>query len=188
MTFKTSDKAQTITVFNLRSDTNEFIGASDAYIPARTGLPAHCTDISPPEIPENMAAVFDGNVWSVLQDHRGKTVYDTDTGESIFIEKLGALPVNTVSIATTGEFVKWDGKKWVHDSDAEKANAVRTANEQKITYINEATKVINTLQDAIELEMATNQEREKLIEWKKYRVLLMRVNTEHPDFPVQPHD
>ncbi|ECA2397497.1 phage tail protein, partial [Salmonella enterica subsp. enterica serovar Panama] len=51
MTFKMSDKAQTIKIYNLRSDTNEFIGAGDAYIPPHTGLPAHCTDIEPPEIP-----------------------------------------------------------------------------------------------------------------------------------------
>ncbi|EJJ5392865.1 phage tail protein, partial [Salmonella enterica] len=30
MTFKMSDKAQTIKIYNLRSDTNEFIGAGDA--------------------------------------------------------------------------------------------------------------------------------------------------------------
>ncbi|EKA0050771.1 tail fiber assembly protein, partial [Salmonella enterica] len=33
MDFKMSDKAQTIKIYNLRSDTNEFIGAGDAYIP-----------------------------------------------------------------------------------------------------------------------------------------------------------
>ncbi|CQB61347.1 Gifsy-2 prophage tail fiber assembly like-protein [Salmonella enterica subsp. enterica serovar Typhimurium str. DT104] len=38
MTFKMSEQAQTIKIFNLRSDTNEFIGAGDAYIPPHTGL------------------------------------------------------------------------------------------------------------------------------------------------------
>ncbi len=46
MTFKMSEQAQTIKIFNLRSDTNEFIGAGDAYIPPHTGLPANCTDIA----------------------------------------------------------------------------------------------------------------------------------------------
>ncbi|MDJ3698387.1 phage tail protein, partial [Salmonella enterica] len=36
MTFKMSSKARTITIYNLRSDTNEFIGAGDAYIPPHT--------------------------------------------------------------------------------------------------------------------------------------------------------
>lgn len=47
MTFKMSDNAQTIKIYNLRSDTNEFIGAGDTYIPPHTGLPAICTDIAP---------------------------------------------------------------------------------------------------------------------------------------------
>ncbi|ELJ2785953.1 tail fiber assembly protein, partial [Salmonella enterica subsp. enterica] len=51
MAFQMSDKAQTIKIYNLRSDTNEFIGAGDAYIPPHTGLPANCTDIAPPDIP-----------------------------------------------------------------------------------------------------------------------------------------
>ncbi|EOH2171293.1 tail fiber assembly protein, partial [Salmonella enterica subsp. enterica serovar Newport] len=51
MTFKMSDTPQTIKIFNLRSDTNEFIGAGDAYIPPHTGLPANCTDLAPPDIP-----------------------------------------------------------------------------------------------------------------------------------------
>ncbi|EJU7708824.1 tail fiber assembly protein, partial [Salmonella enterica] len=77
MTFKMSSKAQTIKIYNLRSDTNEFIGAGDAYIPAHTGLPANCTDIAPPEIPASHIAVFDveTQTWSLKEDHRGETVY-----------------------------------------------------------------------------------------------------------------
>lgn len=48
MTFKMSETDQTVTVYNLRSDTNEFIGSGDAFIPAHTGLPANCTTIKPP--------------------------------------------------------------------------------------------------------------------------------------------
>ncbi|EHA9225952.1 tail fiber assembly protein, partial [Salmonella enterica subsp. enterica serovar Glostrup] len=59
MAFQMSDKAQTIKIYNLRSDTNEFIGAGDAYIPPYTGLPANCTDIAPPDIPASHTAVFD---------------------------------------------------------------------------------------------------------------------------------
>ncbi|ESE85169.1 tail fiber assembly like-protein [Salmonella enterica subsp. houtenae serovar 50:g,z51:- str. 01-0133] len=33
MVFNTSEQARTIKIYNLRSDTNEFIGAGDAYIP-----------------------------------------------------------------------------------------------------------------------------------------------------------
>lgn len=59
MAFKMSEQAQTIQVYNLRSDTNEFIGAGDAYIPPHTGLPANYTDIAPPDITGSHTAVFD---------------------------------------------------------------------------------------------------------------------------------
>jgi len=176
MTFKMSDKDLVITIYNLRADTSEFIGAGDAYIPAHTGLPALCTNIAPPDVPENMAAVFDGEVWSMIEDHRGKTVYDKSTGAELYIDQLGSLPENTVSIASPGEFVKWNGKKWVPDPDAVKADAVRVATEQKNEQIREATLRINTLNDAVELGISTEEEATKLLEWKKYRVLLTRID------------
>lgn len=70
MTFKMSDTPQTIKIYNLRSDTNEFIGAGDAYIPPHTGLPANCTDIVPPGIPASHIAIFDAETetWSLKDD------------------------------------------------------------------------------------------------------------------------
>ncbi|HBC0589182.1 TPA: tail fiber assembly protein [Enterobacter cloacae] len=40
----------------------------------------------------------------------------------------------------------------------------------------EANDKIAVLQDAVDLNMATEDEKFQLIEWKKYRVLLTRVN------------
>ncbi len=45
MTFKMTDKARTLKVYNLLEGTNEYIGVGDAYIPPFTGLPANCTEI-----------------------------------------------------------------------------------------------------------------------------------------------
>ncbi|HIF5735346.1 TPA: tail fiber assembly protein [Enterobacter kobei] len=41
-------------------------------------------------------------------------------------------------------------------------------------------------QDAIDAEIATEQEAAELVEWKKYRVLLMRVDTAKPVWPTPP--
>ncbi|WP_421490662.1 tail fiber assembly protein [Pseudocitrobacter faecalis] len=40
--------------------------------------------------------------------------------------------------------------------------------------------------DAIDAEIATEQEAAELVEWKKYRVLLMRVDTTKPVWPTVP--
>ncbi|EBV0828398.1 TPA: tail fiber assembly protein [Salmonella enterica] len=188
MTFKMSEQAQTIKIFNLRSDTNEFIGAGDAYIPPHTGLSANCTDIAPPDIPSSYIAVFDSEIqtWSLHEDHRGETVYDTTTGNQVYISELGPLPENVTSVSPDGEYQKWDGKAWVKDEAAEKAAQLRQAEETKSRLLQMASEKIAPLQDAVDLGLATDDEKAQLDEWKKYRVQVNRVDTLNPDWPEKP--
>ncbi|EBU6937860.1 tail fiber assembly protein [Salmonella enterica subsp. enterica serovar Manchester] len=188
MTFKMSEQAQTIKIFNLRSDTNEFIGAGDAYIPPHTGLPANCTDLAPPDIPSSHIAVFDAETqtWSLQEDHRGETVYDTTTGNQMYISEPGPLPENATSVSPGGGYKKWDGKAWVKDEAAEKAARLRQAEETKSRLLQMASEKIAPLQDAVDLGLATDDEKAQLDEWKKYRVLVNRVDTLNPDWPDVP--
>ncbi|EBR3901674.1 tail fiber assembly protein [Salmonella enterica] len=188
MTFKMSDTPQKIKIFNLRSDTNEFIGAGDAYIPPHTGLPANCTDIAPPDIPSSHIAVFDAETqtWSLQEDHRGETVYDTTTGNQVYISAPGPLPENVTSVSPGGEYQKWDGKAWVKDGAAEKAAQLRQEEETKSRLLQMASEKIAPLQDAVDLDIATDDEKAQLDEWKKYRVLVNRVDTTSPDWPDVP--
>ncbi|EAZ0460978.1 tail fiber assembly protein [Salmonella enterica] len=188
MTFKMSSKAQTITIYNLRSDTNEFIGAGDAYIPPHTGLPANCTDIAPPDIPASHIAVFDAEteMWSLHEDHRGETVYDTTTGNQVYISSPGPLPENVTSVSPDGKYQKWNGKAWVKDEVAETAARLREAEGTKSRLLQTAAEKIAPLQDAVDLEIATDDEKVQLDEWKKYRVLVNRVDTTNPDWPDVP--
>ncbi|EIO9287224.1 tail fiber assembly protein [Salmonella enterica] len=190
MTFKMSSKAQTIKVYNLRSDTNEFIGAGDAYIPPHTGLPANCTDIAPPDIPASHIAVFDAETetWRLPEDHRGETVYDTTTGNQVYISELGPLPENVTSVSPDGEYQKWDSKAkvWVKDEAAETAARLREAEGTKSRLLQMASEKIAPLQDAVDLDIATDDEKAQLDEWKKYRVLVNRVDISKPDWPEQP--
>ncbi|ECE6853954.1 tail fiber assembly protein [Salmonella enterica subsp. arizonae] len=183
MTFKMSSKAQTIKIYNLRSDTNEFIGAGDAYIPPHTGLPANCTDIAPPEIPASHIAVFDSETqtWSLKEDHRGETLYDTITGNQVYISEPGPLPTNVTAISPDGQYEKWDDNKWVKDEAAETAAQLREAEETKKRLLQMASGKIVPLQDAVDLGMATDDEKAQLDEWKKYRVLVNLVDTSNPD-------
>ncbi|EAA7288154.1 tail fiber assembly protein [Salmonella enterica subsp. enterica serovar Montevideo] len=188
MTFKMSSKARTITIYNLRSDTNEFIGAGDAYIPPHTGLPANCTDIAPPDIPASHIAVFDAEteMWSLHEDHRGETVYDTTTGNQVYISSPGPLPENVTSVSPDGKYQKWNGKAWVKDEVAETAARLREAEGIKSRLLQTAAEKIAPLQDAVDLEIATDDEKVQLDEWKKYRVLVNRVDTTNPDWPDVP--
>ncbi|EGI5517828.1 DUF4376 domain-containing protein [Salmonella enterica subsp. enterica serovar Stanley] len=131
MAFKMSEQAQTIKIFNLLSDTNEFIGAGDAYIPPHTGLPANCTDIAPPDIPASHIAIFDAETqtWNLKEDHRGETVYDTTTGNQVYISEPGPLPENTTTQAPASPVDKFENGQWVAD--------LNTALTQKHAEIND---------------------------------------------------
>mgnify|MGYP002511809238 CR=1 FL=1 len=81
--------------------------------------------------------------------------------------------------------VKVDAK----DTEAEKLFRIREAEETKNSLMQVASEHIAPLQDAVDLEIATEEETSLLEAWKKYRVLLNRVNTTTaPDieWPVAP--
>lgn len=57
------------------------------------------------------------------------------------------------------------------------AQRIEIAEEQKQYLLSEAAESIAPLQDAVDLGMATPEEEVLLREWKKYRVMLNRVDT-----------
>ncbi|EKM9179510.1 tail fiber assembly protein [Escherichia coli] len=179
MAFRMSEQSRTVKIYNLLAGTNEFIGEGDAYIPPHTGLPANSTDIAPPEISAGFVAVFnsENESWNIVEDHRGKTVYDVASGDALFISELGPLPENVTWLSPAGEYQKWDGVSWVKDEEAEKLFRIREAEEKKARLIQEATDNIAILQDAVNLEIATNEENSQLDSWRKYRVLVSRIDT-----------
>ncbi|EPB1285283.1 tail fiber assembly protein [Escherichia coli] len=66
---------------------------------------------------------------------------------------------------------------------------VAEAELQKSALLTVANNTIAPLQDAVDLEMATDDEQALLLAWKKYRVLLNRVDTSAApeiEWPTQP--
>lgn len=83
--------------------------------------------------------------------------------------------------ALGGAFLFVDGEITAAPVDYE-AEAQR----KKLELINQANSVIATLQDAVDFDMATDEEVQCLTQWRKYRVLLNRVNTSEPVWPEVP--
>ncbi|HHZ6530534.1 TPA: phage portal protein [Escherichia coli] len=160
-----------------------------------TGAHTHSLSgsIAPPDIPAGFVAVFNSDEasWHLVEDHRGKTVYDVASGDELFISELGPLPENVTWLSPEGEFQKWNGTAWVKDTEAEKMFRIREAEETKNNLMQVASEHIAPLQDAADLEIATEEETSLLEAWKKYRVLLNRVDTstapdiEWPTNPVR---
>ncbi|EPS3009567.1 tail fiber assembly protein [Escherichia coli] len=159
---------------------------------AKVGVLDEKEGIALPDIPAGFVAVFNSNEasWHLVEDHRGKTVYDVASGDALFISELGPLPENVTWLSPGGEYQKWNGTAWVKDTEAEKLFRIREAEETKNSLMQVASEHIAPLQDAVDLEIATEEEISLLEAWKKYRVLLNRVDTstapdiEWPIIPV----
>lgn len=63
------------------------------------------------------------------------------------------------------------------EPEVPKEDLISQAEQQKANLIAEASQTISILQDAVDLEMATEEEKTQLTTLKKYRVLLSRVDT-----------
>ncbi|WP_311202325.1 tail fiber assembly protein [Morganella morganii] len=77
----------------------------------------------------------------------------------------------------------------ITDLPPTKEQQTEQAGYQKQALIAEATTTVDTLQDAVDLDMATTEEAALLTAWKKYRVLLNRVDISTApdiDWPQKP--
>ena len=64
---------------------------------------------------------------------------------------------------------------------------ISAANAKKLQSLRKiADSEISWRQDAVDAEIATDDEVTDLAAWKKYRVLLMRVDTSNPEWPEKP--
>ncbi|EQC0824533.1 TPA: tail fiber assembly protein, partial [Escherichia coli] len=88
----------------------------------------------------------DLNSWEYVPDHRGEIVYNTETGDAKEITAPGDYPENTTTIAPLTPYDKWDGEKWVTDTEAQRSAAVDAAEAQRQSLIDAAMASISLLQ------------------------------------------
>ncbi|HHD7240549.1 TPA: tail fiber assembly protein [Enterobacter cloacae] len=179
MTFKMSNEAQTVRVFNLNAETKEFIGAGDAWIPAYTGLPANCTDIEPPEAQDGEVAVFDfsTSTWNLIEDYRGATVFNTVTGEPMYIVELGALPEDATLTAPDGPYQKWNGNNWVDDEETMRLGYQSKLESERQALISEANIVTSDWRIELMLGSISDEDKARLSQWMGYIKELKTYNT-----------
>ena len=85
-----------------------------------------------------------------------------------------------------------DSGKWMF-KDGAVVKRIYTADEQqqqaelqKAALLSEAESVIQPLERAVRLNMATDEERTRLEAWERYSVLASRVDTANPEWPQKP--
>lgn len=107
------------TVYSYDANTKEYAGETIArespLEPEVFLIPACATEIPPPSLGGNLAAVFDEEAgeWKVLPDHRDEVYYNTTTKERYTITKIGDEPCSDwTDIAPTDADSVWDGQAW----------------------------------------------------------------------------
>lgn len=181
-----------MTVYNYDGETREFLSATSEYLPVGVGLPANaCTD-GPLKARKGFAVCRSlmGDGWEYLPDHRGETVWNTQTGEPETVTLPGDYPADTTTLSPLTPYDVWEGEKWVTNEGMKKAAEIEAAAGKKSFLIQSAGDAIGPLQDAIELGMATDEEKTLYDAWRKYRVLLTRVDVLQSlniDWPEKPY-
>ena len=140
-----------------------------------------------PEFKDGYCPCEQDGKWVLVEDNREKTAFNIETKEAVKIDYLGELKAG-FTLLEPFEFCKWNGKKWVKDKVAENNATIEQNQVMKNSLINQANEKIALLQDIIDLDMQESNEEEQLKQWKKYRILLTRINVSDTNisFPTKP--
>ncbi|EJL8667533.1 tail fiber assembly protein [Salmonella enterica] len=180
-----------ITVFNYNGETREYLSSSVEYLPVGVGIPANsCTD-APGEAKAGSAIcrTKDFTAWKYVPDHRGETVYSTETGDAMMVSLLGDYPEGTTTLAPSTPYDTWNGSEWVTDTEAQYAADVEAAEQEKAALLLEAQATISLWQTELQLGIISDKDKASLIEWLAYIKRLQAVNASTaPDinWPVPP--
>lgn len=185
-------KAGWIKVYIADPQTREYLNASmeNIYFDVSVSAGAY---IDAPELPTKAGLAVvrseDGSKWEIVTDNRGKTAYSTETRQPLEIDFIGELPDTLTLLEPKTEFDKWNGKKWVTDTEAQKASLVAQAEQEKAQRLEEAEQNILMFERKVRLGMATDDEMELLRQWEIYSIKVSDIDTTTApdiDWPEKP--
>lgn len=157
--------------------TLEYMGWSDDYINVGVSMPGHSTDIAPGDEVTGKIAVFTNGQWELAEDHRGDTVYSTADASVSTVDYIGPVRDGYTTVAPSGPYQKWDGKKWVTDTDAQHVADVEAADKQKATLLADAQETISFWQTELHLGIISDDDKANLIAWMQYIKAVQAIDT-----------
>jgi hypothetical protein len=95
-----------------------------------------------------------------------------EISEGVFMEYF----INTPPLGKYREAGNDGYPAWANTPSKTKEVVIAEAESRRQNLLAEATVLIAPLQDAVELDIATDEELKRYSEWRKYRVLLSRVD------------
>ncbi|MBN1083854.1 tail fiber assembly protein [Erwinia aphidicola] len=180
-----------VTVFNYDSENHEYLSSSVEFLAVGVGLPANSC-IDKPDVAKEGYAVCrsaDLKAWEYVIDHRGETVYSTETGEEVAIKAPGDYPEGITPLAPSTPYDTWNGSEWVTDNAALKIAEVAAAEQQKAALLAEAQATISFWQTELQLGIISDGDKASLIAWMNYIKAVQAVDTSAApdiDWPDKP--
>ncbi|MCO4312398.1 tail fiber assembly protein [Pectobacterium versatile] len=167
-----------ITVYHVNPTTREYLSASYEYVMQGVGLPADSYADEPqlPPVGQALRRSADGKAWEQVPDHRGQTVYSTETRQAQTVTQFGELPENMTFLAPATEFDQWNGTTWVTSLEAQQLATTKSLQQELAARRATANTQIAELNYAVDLAIATDEEQERLTQWKIYLVTLNRID------------
>ena len=161
-----------------------YIGEQFTQVIQGLGLPSGVY-LDKPELTagKNEAIIRQNDKWVLVPDFRGQTVYKKATGESVKIEKVGALPDDLTEKEYPDPYATWsddfnnwwispaDGMRKQRDQAEVEKNRLITLAEQRVNDLTEATD-----ESVFEPDEIDPADIELLKQWKRYRVFIKRVD------------
>ncbi|EKN6358316.1 tail fiber assembly protein [Yersinia enterocolitica] len=181
-----------ISVYNTSHESREYIGINKEYLAIGVGLPAGGYIDPPPFLKgdnEVVRRTEEGKAWEIVADLRGNIAYSTETRQPELVNTIGPLPGILTLLSPQTAYDYWDGIKWITDTEEQHVAAIQVAEDTQKQLLNEVTASIAPLQDAVDINMAMDDEKKQLTSLKTYRVLLNRIDlSTAPDieWPVAP--
>lgn len=182
-------RAGWVLIYNVDSNTGEYLYACYEYLPTGVSLPAYAFLDEPQKVDDKHAIVRDAQGWTYPNDYRGHSIYLLENAAESIVSMIGDIPDNYTLLQPNTQFDSWDGEKWILDIHKKHQYLIDIANNEKRRLMNDATSQLSFLQDAIDAEIATEDEQAAYILWKKYRVALNRIDVNDApniDWPVKP--
>lgn len=133
---------------------------------------------APPDVPEGklLSRNVVAALWELIDDVRG-TWYDAD-GRAVQIDDLDADVFGLTREAPPDATYKLVNGKWEQCPDKVAAAKKADMDAEVAAGMAEANLKIAVLQDAVDLDMATPEEEAALKNWRRYRVLLSRAQSD----------
>ncbi|HFI7039739.1 TPA: tail fiber assembly protein [Escherichia coli] len=168
-----------ITVFNYDGETREYLSSSVEYLPVGVGIPANSSTEAPGEAKAGSAIcrTKDFTAWEYVADHRGETVYSTETGDAMMVSLPGDYPDGTTTLAPSTPYDTWNGSEWVTDTEVQQAAEVEAAEQQKAALLLEAQATISLWQTELQLGIISDEDKASLIAWMNYIKAVQAVDT-----------